>query len=891
MSRKTALRALAVLGVVAVTAAAWFYFRPSTDPHDSADRLQLHTGDRVVIVGNAFAERMQYFGHFETLLHSRFPDRELVVRNLGYSGDEVTTPTSRAVGFFERGFQLADLKPDVVIACFGFNESFAGPGGLQPFEESLDKFVTQVTTPPGDGRAPPRLVIVSPTAVEDRPGPADGRASNKNLRLYTEVMRAVAARREVKFVDLFGPSQPLLAAGRRLTVNGVHLTDEGDREVAALLDEGLFGPRPAAAATADYDRLRAAVNEKNLQFWYDYRAANVNFISGAHKEGPNKNYFPAEFAKLRRMIENRDRRVWAVARGEAVPDRIDDSDTGELPQVATALKERPRLLPPDEAARSFTLAPGFEISLYASEADFPDLRKPVAMAFDARGRLWVTTMPSYPMYLPGHPVNDKLLVLEDPAGTGRATKATVFADGLYLPTGLALGDGGAYVGCQPNVWFLKDTKGTGTADVRERILTGFGNADVHRAVNTFRWGPGGELFFNEGIYIYSQVETPYGLRQMFHGGSYRFQPKTGRLDVHVTFRMGNPWGHAWDRWGQEFLTDAADGSGYYATAVSGDADFPYKHPPGKEGAPHPDFHPKQWRPTCASVIVSGRQFPDDWRGDYLVNNTLNVPDKPQSTVQGVVRYKVKEDGSGFAGTPGEPLLQSSDPNFRPIDLCFGPDGALYLTDWYDPIVNYMVYPLRDPNRDQTHGRIWRITRKGGPPVPAPKVAGAPISELLDLLKAPEDATRDQARRELRGHDAGEVTAALERWLAGLDPKDPRLPHHQMEGLWVCQQLDAVNDGLLRRLLRSSEPRARAAATRVLWAWRDRVPDALALLRTQATDDHPRVRLEAVRALSFYRSSEAREAVQAAAALPQDNFLKYVIQEALATLDRRLGGAR
>ncbi|MBO0700929.1 MAG: dehydrogenase, partial [Zavarzinella sp.] len=616
-----------------------------------------------------------------------------------------------------------------------------------------------------NGRAPPRLALVSPIAYEDpaRPGPPDGKTINRNLRLYTDAMRRVAERHAVAFVDLFGPSEQFMAAGGpRLTVNGIHLSEDGDRRIAAVMDEALFGPRPAAAGRVDYDRLRAAVNEKNLQFWYDYRAANGSFIYGTHKEGPNRPYFPEEFAKLRRMIANRDRRVWAAARGEAVPDRIDDRDTGDLTPVKTAFEGEPRLRPPDEAAKSFTLAPGFEVNLFASEAQFPDLKKPVAMAFDARGRLWVTTMPSYPMYLPGRPVNDKLLILEDTRGAGRADQATVFADGLYLPTGLALGDGGAYVGCQPNVWFLKDTKGTGAADARERILLGFGNADTNRGVNTFRWGPGGDLYFDEGVFNYSQVETPYGPRQNFNGAIYRYEPRAERLDVHVTYKFGNPWGHAFDRWGQEFVTDAADGASFYGTAFSGQTDYPRKHAAMKE------LYPKQWRPPCGSVLVSSRQFPDDWQGDYLINNTINP--------QGVLRYKVREDGSGFAAAAAEPLLRSSDPNFRPVDIQFGPDGALYVCDWYDPIINYIRYPLRDPNRDRTHGRIWRITHKGRPLVERPKVAGAAVPELLELLKAPEDYTREQARRELRLHDAREVTAALDKWVAGLDPKDPDHQH-------------------------------------------------------------------------------------------------------------------
>jgi glucose/arabinose dehydrogenase/lysophospholipase L1-like esterase len=876
MSRKSVLWTVAVLGVAAIGATAWFLSRPDPPGPDKGLGLRFQPRDRIVIVGNSFAERMQYFGHFETLLHARFPDHNLVVRNLGYSGDELTTPTTRAVGFFDHGHKLEDHKPDVIIACFGFNESFAGPAGVRSFEDTLDRYVTETTGTSYNGRAPPTLVLVSPIAWEDvgRPGLPDAGAKNENLREYAAAMRRVAERRAVPFVDLFEPTQKLMAdADPKLTFNGIHLTDAGDKRVAALLDEAMFGPRPKGAERIDSERLRAEVNEKNLQFWYDYRAANGNFIYGGHKEGPDRKRFPPEFAKLRQMIALRDKRVWAVAAGDDVPARIDDSGTGEFPPVESNLKDPPRPLPPDEALKSFTLAPGFEINLFASEADFPDLKKPVAMAFDARGRLWVTTMPSYPMYLPGEPVNDKLLILEDPAGAGKATKATVFADGLYLPTGLALGDGGAYVGCQPNVWFLKDSSGDGVADHRERIMLGFGNADSNRGVNNFRWGPGGDLYFNEGVYQYAQVETPYGVRRNFNAGVYRYEPRTAKLDVHVTYKFGNPWGHAWERWGQEFVADAADGATYYATAFSGQTDYPRKHPEMK-----PIF-PKQWRPPCGCAIVSGRHFPDDWQGDFLLNNTM--------TTQGVLRFKLKDDGSGFAATPADPLLKSSDPNFRPVDVLFGPDGALYVCDWYNPIINYLVFSLRDPNRDRTHGRIWRITAKGRPLVPRAKVAGASIPELLELLKAPEEFTRDQAKRELRLHDTAQVTAALDKWVAELDAANKDHPHHLLEALWAHQHLDVVNVGLLKRLLRLPDPRVRAAATRVLCVWRDRVPDALDLLRTQVTDEHPRVRLEAVRALSFFHTKQAREIANLVTMHPQDDYLKYALAETLATLDGRL----
>jgi glucose/arabinose dehydrogenase len=860
------------LGVLAVVALAWWWLQDRSPPPP----LTVNRGDRLVILGNAFAERMQYFGHFETLLHSRYPDYELVVRDLGWSADEVAN-RPRSEGFRNHGHTLNDLKPDVVIACFGFNESFAGRAGLAKFEADLDQFVAETTRTDYNGTAPPRLALVSPIAHEDlgRPGLPDGADRNEDLRLYTEATARVAARHSVVFVDLFTPSRKLMEnADPKLTIDGVHLTDEGDRRVAALLDEGLFGPRPAAAARVDYEKLRAEVNEKNRQFFADYRAVNGCYIYGSHKKPFGAVNFPDEFAKLRKIIAKRDQRVWAVAQGRGVPEPIDDGDTGELKPVETLVKGPIHLSSPEEELKSFTTAPGFAVNLYASEVEFPDLQKPSAMAFDARGRLWVTTMPSYPMRLPGRPVDDKILILEDAKGAGKADRATVFADGLYLPMGLALGDGGAYVAQQPNVVFLRDAKGEGRADSRTMLLHGFDTADAHRSAHDFHWGPGGDLYFGEGVFNYTGVETPRGPTRCFNGGVFRWEPRTAKLDVYISFKFGNPWGHVWDRWGQDFVGDASTGANYYATAFSGQVDYPRKHPPLDE------FLSKQWRPTCGSALVSSRNFPDAMQGDYLLNNCIGF--------QGVLRYKMAEDGSGFSASAAEPLLQSSDPNFRPVDLRFGPDGALYVCDWYNPVLGHIQYSLRDPSRDRTRGRIWRIAYTGKPLVQRAKVAGASVPELLDLLKAPEDYTREQARLELRLHDAKRVTAGVEKWIAGLDSKDKDYQHHLLEALWVCQHHDFVNEGLLRRLLRSPEPRARAAATRVLCCWRDRVKEPLELLRAQVNDEHPRVRLEAVRALSFFDDKTAQQIAAESLTHDQDYYLKYALEETLETLSRRLG---
>ncbi|MGH7199285.1 MAG: PVC-type heme-binding CxxCH protein, partial [Planctomycetaceae bacterium] len=813
-----------------------------TQASEPPQRLELNKGDHVVILGNTLAERMLYFGHFETLLHSRFPEHNLVVRNLGWSADTLTL-RMRSKDFQDHGHTLLDHKPNAVIACFGFNESFAGPAGLPQFEKDLEAFLgdlRQVRYPTSTsergseqldkqqsravsartGAARPgsvSIVLVSPIAHEDlgRRTLPDGSANNKNLELYTDAMRRVAEKNGVQFVDLFHPTRKLYEDTEDpLTINGVHLNDQGYEYLATILDAGLFDtlhPVLSTVVLGTYpgermNRLHAAVQEKNEQFFYDYRAINGYYIYGGRKEPFGVVNFPAEFAKLRKMIANRDERIWKIARGEDVPETIDDSNTGEFALVETNFKEAIQITSPEEAMQHFKLPEGYEISLFASEKEFPDLENPVQIAFDAQGRLWVCTMPSYPMYLPGHTPDDKVLILEDTDGDGKADKQTIFARGLHVPTGIELGDGGAYVAQQPNLVFLKDTDGDDQADVKQLRLHGFDTADSHHSISAFEWGPGGALYFEEGTFHHSQIETPYGPVRCANAGTYRYEPRTEKLDVFASYGYANPWGVVFDNWGQTFIADASGGANYFATAFSGDVDFPHKHRAMQQ------FLVKQWRPTSGCELVSSRNFPDETQGDYLLNNVIGF--------HGVLRYRMREEGSGFAADPVEPLVQSSDRNFRPVDLQFGPDGALYLCDWFNPLIGHMQHSLRDPNRDKNHGRIWRVHYTGRPLVEPAKIDGRPVPELLDLLKQYEDRTRYRVRRELRDRDTDEVIAALDQWTAGLDSNDEHYQHHLLEALWVKQHHDVVDEPLLKRLLTSPDYRARAAATRVLCYWRD-----------------------------------------------------------------------
>ena len=858
-------------------------------------RLELRPHDHVVIVGNTLAERMQYFGHFETLLHSRFPRHELYVRNLGWSADELTIRL-RSQGFRDHGNNLADHAPDVVVAMFGFNESFAGQAGLARFEADLTAFIkdpysidryrpqaAERERKDGDTAEKPvrQVVLVSPIAHENlkRPGLPDGSANNANIALYTEAMRKVAAREGAVFVDLFTPSREAMAAAAQpWTINGIHANDHGDAAMSRLLDEALFGPQPPATAAAPVDlvALRAAVNEKNLQFFYDHRAVNGCYIYGGRKNPYGTVNFPAEMKKLRAMTAVRDRRVWDVAQGKAVPATIDDSGTGELPPIASNVKAPPPALSAQQSLEKMQVEEGYEVNLFASEAEFPNLANPVQMAFDARGRLWIATMPGYPQVFPGVPVDDKILVYEDTDGDGRADKETVFADGLHLPTGLELGDGGCYVAQEPNLVFLKDTDGDDCADVREIVLDGFDSADSHHAIGAFASDPGGGLLMMEGTFHHTAVETIRGPRRCSNAGIFRYDRRREQFDVFVSYPFANPWGQTFDRWGQYFAADASNGANYFGTPFTGDIDYPHKHGTLKQ------FLQKQWRPTTACEFVSSRQFPDDAQGNYLLNNCIGF--------QGVLQYAVREDGSGFAAEPVDPLLKSDDPNFRPADMEFGPDGCLYLVDWYNPLIGHMQHSLRDPNRDHAHGRIWRVKAKNRPLLTPPAIAGAPAAAVLDVLRTYEDRARYRARAELRARPVAEVIPAVEGWVAGLDASDPDLQHHLVEALWVYQAQDVVNEPLLDRVLASPEPRARAAATRVLSFWRDRVSDPLGRLRRLVGDEHPRVRLEAVRALSFFADQEAINIAIESLVMPQDDYLSYTFRETMQTLSRRVPAA-
>ncbi len=526
--------------------------------------------------------------------------------------------------------------------------------------------------------------------------------------------------------------------------------------------------------------------------------------------------------------------------------------------AGTACAQRELKIIPDpdpELERlSFQVADGLEVNLYAAD---PLLAKPIHINFDAQGRLWVASSEVYPHVKPGQEANDKILVLEDADADGRAEKTTIFASGLLIPTGVEPGDGGAYVANSTELVHFKDTDGDGRADSRRVMLSGFGTEDTHHILHTLRWGKDGMLYFNQSIYIHSHIETPHGVRRLNSGGIWQFRPETMELEVFAR-GLCNPWGHIFDAHGQSFATDGAGGEGINYV-FPGATMFTYAGATKILRGLNPGS-PKH----CGLEVVNSRHFPDDWQGSLITNDFR---------AHRVCRFVLTETGSGYSSREQAEVIKTTHAAFRPIDAKIGPDGALYIADWYNPIIQHGEVDFRDERRDHTHGRIWRVTAKGRDLVERPKLVGASIDHLLDSLRSTEDFTRSHARLQLKRHGTVAVPK-LDAWVKSLVASDPNVEQLRLEALWTYQALDSVEPLLLTALLRSDDHHVRSAATRVLGAWQAHIPRADSLLAVQVADAHPQVRLEAVRALSRLGTAEAAEVAMRALDQPVDRFLEH-----------------
>ena len=828
---------------------------PACPPGRTGLPLPLQPGDRICLVGNTLLERAQLFGHFPAVLHAGFPEHRLVVRNLAWSADEIGL-APRPANFADNDQHLFRFEADVIFAAYGFNESFAGPEGLGPFRQKLASFLRELASKAYNGRTPPRIVLLSPIANENVAGVAAADLNNDRIRLYVAAMQDVAAEQGIGFVDLFEPTLTALADPTTdLTINGCHLNAEGYAVFARSVFAACFG-REAPAVD---ERLRQAVIDLDRQFFRRYRPLNTFYYTGDR----NKEYGYLDFLPAMRNFDilcgNRDRRIWDIAAGRPVPEKPDDSNLPEMPAVAEA-RGANEWLPAAQEQAAFQVDPRFQVNLFAGEEQFPEIANPIQCRWDSRGRLWVSTSQAYPHVYPGQESHDRLVILEDTDGDGRADTSKVFADDLHLPLSFEFGSGGVFVSEQPNLTFLKDTDGDDRADVHEVVLSGFGTEDSHHSLHDFIWAPDGGLIFRESIFHHSQVETPHGPVRQRDSGWFRYEPRTHRLTSFGTYMSTNPWGVTFDPWGNHLASHPIFAEAFHAL----DPPYPGQHPT-PQGL-------QAYSGVCGQAFIDTPTFPAELHGSFVKNRY-----KPTNRIE---IHEWIEGDFGYTERYVGDLLFSTNLSFIPVDLHFGPRGDLYCVDWYNPVKGHAQYSLRDSRRNRESGRIWRITAKGSSLPTPPQFAGASETELAAMLGHREFRVRYQAVRELAAREPAAAARAIDAWVAGLAADDPRILRDKTEAMWAFSTIGVPRPALLVELSAANDHHARAAALRQLRFWQAAVPDRHELLDRAAADPSGLVRMEAAITASWIGTPEALAAVLAISRQPLSGHLAYAVTCAL-----------
>ncbi len=931
----------------------------------AGEPFEIKNGDRVLFLGDTLLEREGTYGYLETRMHAQFPDRHFTVRNLAFSAD---TPLGWSRASFDpaaKGFdrlkeQIALVKPTVAILGYGMAASLqeltdrrndptlnpdparygAEPMSAERFKKELGQLmdaiietkvdevvaraaVASAAGPSGVVSGEIRFVLLSPIRHEDlratRPGLPDPTRHNALLDQYSKAIEELAQERKVRFVPSLGADPDASKDPRTskpvtgyMTDNGIHLNEQGYRRLARDFGSHLGWERNAGELTRP--DLRAAIIRKNELFFHRWRPANSTYLFGfrKHEQGQNAKEIPEFDPLIERAEAEIDRLKKTPAQGSPVRPHSPVPATGAVAPTNEASPPGAVLPKPD-----FTVAEGFQIELWAEN---PLLYKPTQMNWDPQGRLWVASSALYPQIAPGGEATDTILVLEDTDHDGKADKSTVFAGGLLIPTAvqpayLPQKDGSAHYGCyvgqSTELLFLEDTTGDGQADVRKIILSGFGTEDTHHIIHTLKRGPDRKLYFNQSVYIHSHIETPWGVVRLNSGGVLSWDPRTEKVEV-FSKGLWNTWGHQFDKWGQSFQTDGAGSSGL-TWSFPGATFTPFEGSRRVTQSISPGSYPK----FAGLELIYSPHFPADWQGSAITCDFR---------AHRIVRFGItdlsegEQPQAGYTTQEMPDLVRTSDVSFRPIDVKLGPDGALYVADWSNPVINHGEVDFRDPRRDHTNGRIWRITRKDAPLAKWESLVEKKNPELLDKLLSPNLWEKEQARGVLGKRLVTEIESkkiesrATGKLVLGTDEPDDALPEVERwyqqdrtdERLREVSLLETafatVSWTRFPRLVASTVAGNRALVPRLTSAMRSAVspsrppgatpppitattpsatPSAqrpipnLYSLPKLANDPNPRVRLEAVRTLGRSPGVQSMDLILDAAVKAEgDPFLEY-----------------
>ncbi|MDP0491119.1 MAG: GDSL-type esterase/lipase family protein [Verrucomicrobiota bacterium JB023] len=775
-------------------------------------------------------ERLLEHGECEARLQLADPDAKLSVRSLAWTGDEVGHRL-RLEGYAKHMRNLLEEWPaDQVVLGYGLNESFAGSEGLDNFRRHYESHLKQLRkTHPGAD-----FVLLSPIAIE-------GASSSRQevVAKYTKAIAKLAETEGATFIDLFTPTRQAYTEGeRRYTANGIHLNEKGNELIAKVIAAILGGPETATvdeqrlaevakATSAKHERVAEVVRPKNGVVYFGVRGRPYEY------EG--------EMPRYHRMIELTEKVVHEMAADPSLS--FSEIPVPSLPPMPEGRGrddgDRTGIIkPPAEAMAEFTVADGFEVNLFASEEEFPELRNPVQIAFDARGRLWVVTMPSFPHTVPGLTPPDKIVILEDTDQDGKADKLTTFMEGLDALDGVAFHREGVIVSEQPRLWIVRDTDGDGQADSQEELLRGIDVTDSHHG-GMIATDPYGDILFSDGVFHRSQLETPFGVHRGIDATTYRLDTNNGRILTEWQHTTPNPWKITHTRWG-EILQMYGDGHVYDGTNLIW----------GPLGAYHPFRFGKiaDYGKGSGVTTVSSSNFPDEYQSGIASASLLG-------------RYAVTltafEASSGLLKRTNHlTILQSPNAAFRPADLEFGSDGALYVSDFCSPIIGHAQHPMRDPHWDHDFGRIWRVVHTKKPVNKDwPAIEGASLDQLCSNLLHPLNLVRHHTRIELRSKGQPAIEA-IDRWLSSLDQEDSSFDQAALEALFVLDGLEQTRPELIKHLLNSPSERYRSAAIRTIRLQDNLLENKSELLTLAKDDSHPRVQIELIDAVAHLRPTNA-----------------------------------
>jgi putative heme-binding domain-containing protein len=520
---------------------------------------------------------------------------------------------------------------------------------------------------------------------------------------------------------------------------------------------------------------------------------------------------------------------------------------------------------PEQERLSFVLPPGFEATLFASE---PDITKPINMAFDERGRLWVTQSSEYPVAAGPSAGKDRITVLEDTDGDGRADKINDFANDLNIPIGIMPVKGGAIGYSIPNVYRFYDTNNDGKADKREVLLSSFGYEDTHGMVNSFVRGFDGWMHASHGFTNTSKIAGSDGdTIRMVSGTTFRFR-LDGRRAEKTTDGRVNPFGTTYDAMGYQYSADCHT-MPIYQLIWGGE----YWHWGKKE--PSIGYAPRMMDYQLNSTALAGLVYYDDTHFPEPYRNSFYTGDVATCRIS---RNTMVLNGTTPKATRQEDFLVSRDPWFRPVDIKIGPDGAMYIADFYNRIIGHYEVPLNHPGRDRISGRIWKITYKGNKLNEVTDWSKASLDELIARMKNGVLATRMRVTDELVDRFGNNAIKPLEK-IARRSKTDSK---QLVQVLWALYRLNALSDDMLLSAYRHADALVQVHAFKIAANYPKLSERLLANTRQGLKHKNPHVQRAAAETLGQHPEGKSFAAlVELINQVPQyDTHLHYTAKLAL-----------